>query len=73
MDVKVWNDNTYPYSEKFKGTEVKIEPKTFIKMEREEAILLLGQFSPITRDADGAPHPKSFKRLRIEEIASKDK
>lgn len=73
MDVKIWNDNVHPYKEKFKGVEIKIDPKTFIKMEREEAVLFLGQFSSIVRDADGAPHPLGFKKLRIEEIASKDK
>jgi hypothetical protein len=73
MDVKVWNDNEYPFTQAFKGVDVSIAPKQFIKMERGEAVDFLGLFSSIVRDADGAPHPKSYKKLRIEEIASKDK
>lgn len=73
MIVKVWNDNIHPFKQKFKGDVVTIEPKQFIKMDDSDARLFLGEFSPILRDADGAPDPKGFKKLRIEEIASKDK
>lgn len=73
MEVKVWNDNTHPYKEEFKGKVIEIEPKKFVKMEKDEAVLFLGQFNSIERDADGNPHPKSFKRLRIEQVTEKDK
>lgn len=73
MEVKVWNDNSHPYTEEFKGQKIEIPAGKFVKMEKEEAILFLGQFNSITRDVHGNPSPKSYKRLRVEEISSNDK
>ncbi len=64
--VRVWNDNEFPYKEKFKDVDVTIQPRKFIEMEMTEAVEFLGTFTPIVRDFDGQPDPKSFKRLRIE-------
>jgi hypothetical protein len=71
MKVRVVNDNTYPYSEKFKGADINIDPGKYVEMERDEAVLFLGQFNSIERDVDGRPHPKSYKKLRIEKIPEK--
>lgn len=66
MKVKIWNDNTYPYTEEFKGDKIHIEANKYVEMEREEAVLFMGQFNSIVRDVDGNPHPKSFKKLRMD-------
>lgn len=66
MKAKVWNDNIYPYSEKFKGDLIKIEPNSFIEMDYDEAVMFLGTFSSIVRDADGQATQASWKKLRIE-------
>jgi hypothetical protein len=71
MKVKVVNYNSYPYEEEFKGDKIKIAPNGHVEMDRDDAVLFLGQFNSIVRDVDGNPHPKSFKRLRIENIEEK--
>lgn len=65
--VKVWNDNTHPYSETFKGNEVKIPAKDFIEMEYYDAHEFKGTYKSIQRDGDNQPLPQSFKMIRIEE------
>lgn len=67
MKVKVWNDNTYPHKETFRGETIEIGAGQFIEMEYMDAVQFKGQMSPIIRDADGAPTKKSFKMIRIEE------
>lgn len=67
--VRVWNDNEFPYREKFKDNEIVIQPRKFIEMELNEAVEFLGSFTPIVRDADGQPDPRSYKKLRIEKTA----
>ena len=64
--VRVWNDNRYPYSETFKGQKIEIPPKGFIKMDYEEAIEFKGTYCPIHRDGDGQPLPTSYKMIRVE-------
>lgn len=66
MKAKVWNDNIFPYTEKFKGDVITIEPKGFIEMDYDEAVMFRGTFSSITRTADGAPKQESYKMIRIE-------
>jgi hypothetical protein len=70
MRAKVWNDNIYPYSEKFKGDLIKIEPNSFIEMDYDEAIMFKGTFSSIVRDADGHPKQESWKKIRVEPIGN---
>lgn len=65
--VKVWNDNVYPYSEEFKDQKIMIPAKSFIMMEAGEALLFKGSFAPIQVDADGQPIPQGYKMIRIEE------
>jgi hypothetical protein len=67
MKVKVHNRNTYDYAEEYQGEMIKIKAGGFHEMEETDAVQFLGQFSSIKRDADGAPHPSSFKRLVIDE------
>ena len=64
--VKVWNDNSYPHTEKFKGTKITIEPGAFIELDYEEAIEFLGGFTPRVKRGDGTDDPRFFKKLRME-------
>jgi hypothetical protein len=65
--IKVWNDNVYAYEEKFKGDMIRIEPKTYVEMDYDEAILFKGTFAPIKRRGDGTFDPRSFKKIRLDE------
>lgn len=66
MKVKVRNLNEYPYKEDFRDQKIHIEAGGYIEMEDDEAILFLGQFSPIKVDGDGKALPVSYKKLKIE-------
>lgn len=68
--VKVWNDNDYPHTEKFKGNEIKVPAHKFVTMEHEDAILFRGQYTPIITDADGQPTKQSRKMIRIQQITA---
>jgi len=64
--VKVWNDNTAPYSEHFRDNMLTIPSKGFITMEEPEAALFMGQFTPPLRDGHG--RDKNPKMLRVEVV-----
>ena len=64
--VKVWNRNTYDYSEEFRGKKITIPASDFIEMAYDEAVLFLGSFTPIVRKGDGTFDPRSFKKLEID-------
>lgn len=66
MKVRVWNDNTHPYKETFKGDPVFIPSKSFIMMEEDEAFQFKGTYSPIVVDSDGNHKAEGFKMIRIE-------
>lgn len=68
MKAKVWNDNIYPYSEMFRGDKITIAPGQFIEMDYMDAVQFRGTMNSISYDADGAPRPESYKKIRIEEI-----
>ena len=68
MKVKVWNDNTTAWNEKFKGEDVKIPAKGYIEMEFYEAHEFKGQFSPIKVKGDGTQDTASFKMIRVEKM-----
>lgn len=73
MLVKVVNDNVHPYREKFRGQDIYIEPKGFIKMDLHDANLFLGTMPPnIEVDANGIQKPTSYKKLRIEKMGAED-
>lgn len=65
--IKIWNDNIYPYEEKFKGQQIRIEAGKFIEMDYDEAILFKGTFAPIRRKGDGTFDPRSFKKIRLDD------
>lgn len=67
MIVRVYNDNTYPYAEKYQGKQINIPAKGFIEMDLNEAHHFLGNNPGIAnRDASGLQDPKTYKMLRIE-------
>ena len=70
MKAKVWNDNIYPYTEKFKGDEIYIPAGKFVEMDYDEAIMFKGTFSPIVRDADNQPTQQSWKKIRVEAMGN---
>lgn len=67
MLVRVFNDNVHPYTERYRGKTIHIEPKGYVEMDMNEAAHFLGT-NPGTAqvDASGIPKPESFKMLRIE-------
>lgn len=64
--AKVWNDNTYPYAEKFKGEQIRIEAGQCVSMDLDEAHMFLGTYSPPKKRGDGTFDVSSYKKLRIE-------
>jgi hypothetical protein len=70
--VKVWNDNTYDYSEDFRENKIRIKAKSFIYMDAEEAHLFKCNFAPIRVDADGNATPDSYKMIRIETVSGEE-
>lgn len=64
--VKVWNDNSHVFTQKFKGDTVTIPAKSFIEMDYAEAVSFRGKPSPMFKDGMGQQDPKSFKMIRIE-------
>lgn len=71
MLVKVVNDNVHPYREKYRGQEIYIPPKGFIKMDANEAHHFLGTMPPnIEVDGNGIQKPTSYKMLHIEDLGS---
>jgi len=67
-DYKVWNDNVYPYKEKFKDELVVIQPKQFIVMNEDDAFQFKGTFCAPRLDADGAHKAEGFKMIRLEKV-----
>lgn len=66
--ARVWNDNKFVHTERFKGETITIQPGSFIEMDFFEAKSFQGQYTPILRDYDGQPLPQSYKIIRVEEI-----
>jgi hypothetical protein len=73
MLVKVWNENTHPYTEKFRNVLRVIEPKSYIEMDEDEAEYFLAKFTAPVKDAQNRPDPRFFKKLRIERSADHQK
>lgn len=69
MQVRVWNDNTYPHTEEFKGEKVTIPARGHVMMEWSEAHEFKGRYTPIIRDGGNQPKPESFKMIRIESVS----
>lgn len=68
--VRVWNDNKYTYQEQFRDLKIEIPAGKYILMEDDQAVLFKGSFSPIKRDANDQPDPRSYKMIRIEKDTS---
>jgi len=64
--AKVWNDNTFPHVEKYKGQTIEIPPGKYIEMDRDEALQLQGQFKAPRKRGDGTDDPRFFKMIRLE-------
>ena len=73
MEIKLWNDNVHPYTEKFRGKEISIPAKSFIMMDEDEAEYFKGVFTYPVKDSQGVPDPLYFKMLRIEKDPAKIK
>lgn len=65
MQVAVFNDNIYPYKEKFRDKILEIPAKGHIMMDHDEAKIFLGTFNAPMLDADGNHMPQGYKMLRI--------
>lgn len=65
-EVKVWNKNTFPHEEKFKGTEILIPAGGFVKMDYDEAILFKGQFFSPVFGKDQVQKKESYKWIEID-------
>lgn len=66
MQVKVWNDNIYDYTEEFRDQTIKIPAGKYILMEEGEAKLFKGSFNSPILDHDDMPDPRGYKKIRIE-------
>lgn len=64
--VRVWNDNTYPFRQNFKGEDIMIPAKKFIMMDEEDAVSFRGKYSPPILDGANNCLPHSYKMIRIE-------
>lgn len=70
MQVRVWNDNVHVFQQKFRDAIIRIPPKKYVLMDREEAILFKSKFWPPVLGGDDVPKPESYKMLRIERLDS---
>ncbi len=64
--VKVWNDNKYPHTERYKGKEITIPAGEYIEMDYFDAVDFQGQFTPVRYLGTGAHDPACFKMIRVE-------
>lgn len=65
MNVRLYNDNIYPHTEKFKGDVIHIASKGFIEMDEFDAVEFRGQMNPVRFDGGGNPLPECYKMIRI--------
>jgi hypothetical protein len=69
-NVKVKNLNVHPFSQKFKGVDIRLAAHgssgDAIDMDYEEAVEFLGTFYPFKLDNKGNHDPKFFKMLKID-------
>lgn len=66
MQVKVWNDNKYPFKQRYQDRDINIAPGKFVMMEHDDAHQFLCMFHPIKMNADGRPDEQTRKALRID-------
>lgn len=63
--VRVYNENKYPYKENFKGEWIKIEPGEYVVMDEKKAHMFMGTYAPAKKDPMGQPDPTFFKKLSM--------
>jgi rubrerythrin len=66
MQVRVWNDNVHPFEQEIAGKKYRLEAKSFIELDEDEADTLVKRFSPIILGGDEQPIPESYKMLRVD-------
>ncbi len=67
--IRIWNDNTVPYTEEFMDDTITILPGKFKDMEADEGIRFLGSFGKgMELDGMGNPKVETMKKLRKEII-----
>lgn len=66
--AKVWNRNSYVYSESFEGEDISIEPGEFVIMPRSKAISFKGTMNNVKINADGRPKPETYKIIELEPV-----
>lgn len=64
--VKVWNDNKYPFRQKFKGELIEVPAGKYIEMPYTEAIEFKSAYYPPILNNAGIPQPESYKMIRVE-------
>jgi hypothetical protein len=64
--VKVWNRNTHPFKQKFRGNMIEIPAGGFIEMDFYDAHSFKSKGSPIEKDGQGRFKPESFKKIEVE-------
>lgn len=67
MIVRVYNDNKYEHREEFRDEDIIIPAGGYIEMEREDAVLFLGQLFTPKFSKHGLQTDRSKKKLRIDE------
>lgn len=63
--VRVYNDNTYPYTERFEDEMITINPGAYLIMEENKANRFKGSFNAPKKTPQGAPDPTSYKMIRL--------
>ena len=66
--IRIWNDNSVAYSEKFMDRDIKILPGKYLDMDSDEGIRFLGTYRAPELDGMGQQKIESMKRLRKEII-----
>lgn len=62
---RVYNDNVHPFQQEYNGDMIKIPPKQYVEMEREDAKVFMGMYYPMKLDAMDQQDPRSYKMLRL--------
>lgn len=66
--VRVYNENKYPYKENFKGEMITIEPGEYVVMDEKKAHMFTGTYAPAKKTPMGDDDPMYFKKLRVEPV-----
>lgn len=69
---KVWNDNVFPYTEKFKDMAIDIPAKGSIVMDEDDAFMFKGTFKAPILDVDNNHTPQGFKMIRLEKLSGEE-